>query len=63
MAILAYLKNLLCFIDYGYKQEVMANLRSFYGLNYNERVSKVSKRLPHEKDKKNVLDEDIFDVF
>ena len=44
LAILAYLKNLFCFIDYNYKEEVIANLRAFYGLNYNQRVERISRR-------------------
>lgn len=35
LAVLAYLKNLFCFIDFSYKDEVIANLRQFYGYNYN----------------------------
>lgn len=55
LAVLAYLKNLFCFIDYSYKEEVIANLRQFYGYNYNQRVNRLSRKLPHEKDRKNVL--------
>jgi hypothetical protein len=55
LAILAYLKNLFCFIDFSYKDEVIANLRAFYGLNYNERIKRLSRRLPHEGDHKSVL--------
>ena len=63
LAILAYLKNLFCFIDYSYKEEVIINLRSFYGLNYNQRLSRISKRIPHEKDNRFVLNEEMFDIF
>ena len=55
LAILAYLKNLFCFLDYNYKEDVITNLRSFYGLNYNQRVAKLSRRFPHEKDSKFVM--------
>ena len=63
LAILAYLKNLFCFLDYSYKEEVIINLRSFYGLNYNQRLSRISKSLPHEKDNRFVLNEEMFEIF
>ena len=47
LAILAYLKNLFCFIDSNCKEEVIGNLRSFSGLTYNQRVSRLSRGLPH----------------
>jgi hypothetical protein len=63
LSILAYLKNLFCFLEYGFKEDVLASLRLFYGLNYNERVRKVSRGLPHERDDKTVLSPDIFEAF
>lgn len=63
LAVLAYLKNLFCFIDYSFREEVIANLRQFYGYNYNERVSRLTKRLPHERDRKSVLSPEIFKTF
>ena len=35
LSILAYLKNLFCYIEYAYKNVIIDNLRAFYGLNYN----------------------------
>jgi hypothetical protein len=55
LSILAYLKNLFCFLEYGFKEEVLASLRQFYGLNYNERVRRLSRGQSHERDDRTVL--------
>ena len=55
LSLLAYLKNLFCFLEYDFKEEVLTSLRQFYGLNYNLRVRRLSQGLPHEKDNRPVL--------
>lgn len=55
LSILAYLKNLVCYIDYAYKEEILASLRMFYGLNYYERITRLSKKQPHFKESRPVL--------
>lgn len=60
LSILAYLKNLFCFVEYGFKEEVLAGLRHFYGFNYNERIARLSRGHPHEKDMRLALSEELF---